>query len=269
MKIFDCVTFFEEERLMSLRFNILNSYVDKFIVCESLYDHRGRRKKINFNKKKFPLFEKKIVHTICKKFPPDIGPWERQAFQREHILKVLNIATDEDLIMFSDPDEIPNPKALKNIQLTGKYGIFLQKLFYYKLNLQDKKLGCNWEGTRISKKKNLKSINYLRQKVIKKNLKYGFWRIDKEKNIQLINNGGWHFSYLLTPREIKKKIQTFAHTEFDLDEFTNYKNIKNCIKKGLDLFKRNVIYKQVKIDKTYPDYIKENTKLLKQWIAFN
>ena len=113
MRIFDCVTFFEEERLMNLRFNILNSYVDQFIVCEGLYDHRGRRKKINFNKKKFPLFEKKITHVICGKFPQGLDPWGRQAFQREKILSALKFADEEDLIMFSDPDEIPNPQKLK------------------------------------------------------------------------------------------------------------------------------------------------------------
>ena len=268
MRIFDCVTFFEEERLMSLRFNILNSYVDQFIVCEGLYDHRGRRKKINFNKKKFPLFEKKIIHVICGKFPQGLDPWGRQAFQREKILSALKFADEEDLIMFSDPDEIPNPQKLKKLKLNKKYGIFLQKLYYYKLNLQDTKLGCNWEGTRICKKKDLKSINYMRQKVVKKNLKYSFWRIDKCKSIQVIKNGGWHFSYLLTPKEIKKKIQTFAHTEFDRTEYTNYKNINISIKKGLDLFKRNIIYSKVEIDKSYPEYIRTNKSFLKKWISF-
>jgi len=267
MKIFDCVTFFEEERLMNLRFNILNPYVEKFIICEGSYDHRGRKKRINFNKNKFPKFKNKIIHTICGRFPKNLNPWERQAFQREHLLKSLSVANDEDYIMFSDPDEIPNPKKLKNFNLNKKYGIFLQNLFYYKLNLQDIKLGCNWEGTRICKKKYLKSINYMRQKVLKKNLKYNFWRIDKEKNIELIQNGGWHFSYLLKPQEIQKKIQTFAHTEFDKKIYTNLKNINHCIKNGLDLFKRNIFYKKIKINKSYPKFIIENKKNLKKWIA--
>ena len=189
MKIFDCVTFFEENRQMKLRFNILNDYVHEFIVCEGKYDHQGNKKKINFNKNKYPKFKKKITHIIVDKFPNKLNPWQRQAFQREEILKNIKKANENDLILFSDPDEIPNLSNLKKIQLKKKYVIFLQDLFYYKLNVKETKFGKNWEGTRGCLKKNLKSIDYMRQKVLKKNLKYGFWRIDKEKNFQIIKNG--------------------------------------------------------------------------------
>ena len=108
MKIFDCVTFFEENRLMELRFNILNDYVDHFIVCEGKFDHQGRKKKINFNKNNYPKFKKKIIHIIVGEFPKNLNPWERQAFQRENIFTGLKKAKDDDLILFSDPDEIPN-----------------------------------------------------------------------------------------------------------------------------------------------------------------
>ena len=107
----------------------------------------------------------------------------------------------------------------------------------------------------------------MRQKVLKKNLKYGFWRIDKEKSIQIINNGGWHFSYLLTPVEIQRKITTFAHTELNKKKFTSLKNIKYCIKNFKDLFHRNVIYKKVKINTTYPKYIWQNKKKFSTWIV--
>ena len=124
-----------------------------------------------------------------------------------------------------------------------------------------------WEGTRGCLKKNLKSIDFMRQKVVKKNLKYSFWRVDKEKNIQVIKNGGWHFSYLLTPNEIQKKIMTFAHTEFNKIQFTSLKNIKFCIKHYKDLFHRPIKYKKCKIDKSFPEYIIKNKKKLSNWIA--
>ena len=267
MKIFDCVTFFEENRLMKLRLNILDKHVSQFIVCESRYDHQGKKKKINFNKKNYPKFKKKINHVIVDKFPKNLNPWERQAFQREEILKGLSKANNDDLILFSDPDEIPDLSNIKKIHIKKKFLIFLQNLFYYKLNVKEINLGNNWEGTRGCLKKDLRSINYLRQKIIKKNLKYGFWRIDKEKNIQVIKNGGWHFSYLLTPLEIKTKITTFAHTELNKKKFTNLKNIKYCIKNFKDLFHRKVVYKKVKIDETYPKYILRNKKKLSKWIA--
>jgi len=266
MKIFDCVTFFEEHRQMRLRFNILNNYVDYFVICESKYNHQGKKKKINFNKNNYPKLKKKIKHIIVDKFPKNLNPWERQAFQREEILKNIHHADKNDLILFSDPDEIPNLSNFKNIKFTKKYIIFLQDLFYYKLNIKEVRFGTNWEGTRGCLKKNLKSIDYMRQKVLRKNLKYGFWRIDKEKNLQILKKGGWHFSYLLTPNEIRRKVQTFAHTELNKKKFTNLKNIKKCIKNLEDLFHRKSKFKKVKIDEKFPTFIRKNSKKLAKWI---
>ena len=267
MKIFDCVTFFEENRQMDLRFNILDNYVDHFYVCEGKYDHQGRKKKINFRINKYPKFKKKITHLIVKNFPKNLNPWQRQAFQREQILKNINLAKDDDLILFSDPDEIPNLYNFKKINFKKKYIIFLQDLFYYKLNIKEEGFGNNWEGPRGCLKKNLKSIDYMRQKVLKKNLKYGFWRIDKERNLQILKNGGWHFSYLLTPSEIQRKVETFAHNELNKKKFTNLNNIRNCIKNFKDLFHRKAKFKKVKIDSKFPNYIFKNRKKLSRWIV--
>ena len=267
MKIYDCVTFFEENRQMNLRFNILDDYVDQFVVCEGKYDHQGRKKKINFNVNKYKKFKKKITHVIVENFPKNLNPWERQAFQREQILKNINQAKEDDLILFSDPDEIPNLSNFKKVEFKKKYIIFLQDLFYYKLNIKEVRFGNNWEGTRGCLKKNLKSIDYMRQKVLKKNLKYGFWRIDKERNLQILKNGGWHFSYLLTPIEIRRKIQTFAHNELNKQKYTNLNNIKNCIKKFKDLFHREAKFKKVKIDYKFPKYVVKNRKTLNRWIV--
>jgi beta-1,4-mannosyl-glycoprotein beta-1,4-N-acetylglucosaminyltransferase len=116
-------------------------------------------------------------------FPKNIdNGWKRQAFQRDFILKNLKSIDKEDYIMFSDPDEIPNPNLLKNFFLKKKYGIFLQKHFVYKINLLNQ-YENPWEGTRVVRKKNLFSIDYMRKKVLIKNLRYSFLRIDKEKNI--------------------------------------------------------------------------------------
>ena len=70
------------------------------------------------------------------------------------LLKSLNFANAEDLIFFSDPDEIPNPKILENFNLKRKYGIFLQRCFNYKFNLFNP-YETPWEGTRVCKKKTL------------------------------------------------------------------------------------------------------------------
>ena len=115
------------------------------------------------------------------------------------------------------------------------------------------------------KKKNLKSFFKLRT-LKTKNINYPFWRIDKEKNIQLIKNGGWHFTYLMKPNEISQKIKSMAHTEFNREEFVDTEKIKIKIEKLQDPFDRNLKLKKVKIDENYPEYIKNNIKIFKNWI---
>ena len=114
--------------------------------------------------------------------------------------------------MFSDPDEIPNPKILENFKLKKKYGIFMQSHFVYKFNLYNY-YDSPWEGTRVCKFRDLKSIDYMRQKILSKNIKK-WWRPDKERNIELISDGGWHFKDIFTPEELSIKLKTFAHKEF-------------------------------------------------------
>ena len=271
-KIYDCITFFQENLQAELRFNILDDVVDQFIVCESRYDHRGLKKKINFDKTIFPKFKNKINHLILEdKFPPKNIPWENQAFQREYIFQGLKHADDNDLVMFSDPDEIPNPKKLKNIKMEKKYGIFIQNMYTYKFNLFNQ-YESPWEGTRICKKKDLKSIDWLRQKILAKNSKYPFWRIDKETDVTLIENGGWHFNYLLTPEQISKKLKSLAATQWDYgenltkDEFLNIKNVKEKIESHRDLFNRKHNYKKITIDNSFPEYILQNLNEFKEWI---
>ena len=262
-KLIDCITFFQENFIFNLRYKILKDVINEFVVCESIYDHRGRKKKLNFNKKF--IKEKKIKYLVYKKkFPFKNSPWQNQALQREFILKNLDYLNDEDYIFFSDPDEIPNPEKLKNINLKHKYGIFLQKNFNYKFNLYNK-YESPWEGTRVSKKKNLKSIDYLRQKILIKNFKYPFWRIDKEKNIQIINDGGWHFNNILSPKEISLKLKSFAHTEFSNEKFSSLKVIKYKIKKKFDLFNRGHIYKKISF-KVFPKIILKEIKKYKKFL---
>ena len=265
-KIFDCVTFFQENLQMELRFNILNDVVDKFIVCESIYDHRGREKKINFSKNNFPSIREKIEHIIVtKKFPIKNTAWQNQSWQREFIFEGIKEANKNDFIMFSDPDEIPNPEVLKNFKPIKKYSIFLQNMYTYKLNIFNR-YESPWEGTRMCKKKDLISVDWLRHKVLLKNLKYSFWRLDKEKDIQIIKDGGWHFNYLLKPIEIAKKFRSLAETSWDKEKYTNEENIKKKIHEKKDLFDRGHIFEQVKIDKSYPKYLQENKSKYKDWI---
>jgi beta-1,4-mannosyl-glycoprotein beta-1,4-N-acetylglucosaminyltransferase len=264
-KIIDCITFFDNNFMFDLRYNILKDYVDYFIVCESKFDHRGNLKKINFIKKKEYDFTKIKYFILEEAFPKNTNIWENQAIQREFLLECTNFAEPNDYIFFSDPDEIPNPEMLVNFELHKKYGIFMQKCFNYKFNLFNA-YESPWEGSRVSKKKNLKSIDFMRQKIKSKNLNYNFLRIDKEKNIQLFNNGGWHFNNILSLQEISLKLKTFAHTEFASDEFSSINVIKEKIEKKVDLFNRGHNYYPIKMDKIFPEYILKNIEKYQKFI---
>ena len=264
-KIFDCVTFFKENFVTNIRFEILNDLVDYFVICESIYDHRGKKKELNFkllNEK----FRSKIIYIVYEEKFKSQDLWKNQAQQREFIFEGLKFANDNDHVMFSDPDEIPNPDKLKNLDLKNKYGIFLQDCFCYKINLFNK-YESPWEGTKICKMKNLKSIDHMRQNVKVKNLKYKFFRIDKEKDIQIISDGGWHFNNLMSPEDISLKLKTFAHSEYASPEFSSVSIIKEKIHKKIDLFNRGHIYEVVNLGKKFPNYILKNLDKFKDYIV--
>ena len=253
-RIIDCVTFFNNNYIFDLRYNILKDVVDNFIVCESIFDHRGREKKIEFKN----INTNKIKHIIMKeKFLDPHNPWKNQAQQREYLLKNLDFADPDDYIFFSDADEIPNPNLLENFNFKKKYGIFLQKCFNYKFNLFNK-FESPWEGTRVSKKKNLNSIDFLRNKIKRKNLNYSFLRIDKEKSIQIFDNAGWHFNNVFTPKEISLKLKTFAHSEFSPEKFSSEEIIKKKIINKQDLFERGHLYEKVELDNSFPEFLLKN-----------
>ena len=212
-------------------------------------------------------FQKKIIYLVYDKtFINKKTLWENQATQREHIVKGLDEATPNDYIMFSDPDEIPRPEILKELMLNKVYGIFQQDLYCYKFNIFNRH-ETPWAGTRVCRKKDLTSIDYMRQQVKYKNLSAPFWKFYKEKSIQIISNGGWHFNCIFTPKGISRKLKTFAHTEVSGDEFSSLSVIEKNILEKKDLFQRGKYYEKVDLDKTFPKYILENISSLKEWIV--
>ncbi len=265
-KIIDCITFFDNNLMFDFRYNVMKKYVDRFVVCESLYDHRNNKKGIKFDVEKKYIKDQKITHIVLEKpFPKNTNPWQNQAIQREYILKKLSFLHDDDYVFFSDPDEIPNPELLENFNLKKKYGIFLQKFYNYKFNLFNS-YETPWEGTKVCKKKDLKSIDFMREKVRAKNLKYRFYRFDKEKNIEIFKNGGWHFNNILSPKDISKKLKTFAHTEYSDDKFSSVEIIKKKIEDRIDLFERGENYQKQEINEEFPKYLRDNLVKFEKYI---
>ena len=265
MAIYDCFQYFDEDHMVDLRLNILNQYVDYFVISESTKTHQGKDKKINFDVKKFSKFKDKIKFIVADykeiiKFRKHTGgesPIEQH--QRNSLIQGIEDASPEDLIILSDSDEIPDLTKLNEINNNKKFIAFSQKMFMYKMNLQNID-ESNWIGSKITKKKNITTMQNLRNLKFKK---YPFWRFDK-KNLQTIR-GGWHFSFLQTPEQILKKIKSFSHGEFNVKN-VNEKNIEEKILKNEDIFGRGITLKKIELDSSYPNYILKNKEKFLKWI---
>ena len=263
MNILDCVTYFDEELILELRLNILYEHVDKFIITEGKYDHRGNKRELNFDINKYRRFRDKIVYLPVENFPNLNDPWQMLEYQRNYSFNEIKKYDENDYVIISDIDEIPNPEKI--IDFTKKklnLGAFEQLFFYYKLNLLNTSQS-EWYGSKICKKKYLKSPNWLREYKIKQ---YPWWRFDKPKNLKIIKDGGWHFSFLYDVDGIIRKISSFQHIEYDKDEYKNKETIIKKIREGKDVFDRNFLFKKIKIDEKFPKFIIENKDIYKNWI---
>ena len=292
MKIYDCTTFYSEKMMLDLRFNILNENVYKFIVIESSFSHSGKKKKFNFDINDYPKFKDKIIYLKIDKEPIDLyGDMEASKdpiYKRlnsikrieqsyDFMMKGIINASDEDLIIISDNDEIPNLNSNKFKKSNKKFYIFKQLLFYYKFNLLHETMP--WFGSKACKKKYLKSFSNLRNL---KNKKYPFWRIDtyfsnlKETSLDIIGDGGWHFTNIKTPEDLYIKMKNFGHhDEFDESKLT-IENLRKKIdddlvfydhfidKKSEDKWKGDYKLKRIE-NHLLPDYLIKNQNNFKEW----
>ena len=273
-KIFDCFMFNNEEKLLEIRLNVLNKFVDHFVIIESEETHSGNKKKITFEIDKYPKFKEKIIYKKINSFPVSLNSWQKENYQRNYIVNCLNQANGDDIVMISDLDEIPN---LENVNLNNyneKIIVFNQRLFFYKMNFGAN--AANWHGTRACQKKFLKSPQWLRN--LKTHKKYKLYRLDKllfsknyERSFKIINNGGWHFTWLGNLDFIKNKLRSFAHTELNNPIIINDNYIKECI----DNLKPIEIKQKIKINKlsinkiNLPAYVVENIDKYRSLLDIN
>ena len=296
MKTIDCFMYFDEDMLLDLRLNILDQYVSKFVICEATYNHKGISKKLNFDIKKFKKFEKKIIYTVLDQNPPNLKKIDsnekpnlknskilhnsitRDVFQRNHLMSKISDFVDDDLILISDLDEVPN---LEQFRYKNKINIFCQKMFYYKLNLIYPNFV--WHGTKACKKRHLNSPQWLRNI---KSKKYGFWRLDtlfsnqKYIDINFINNGGWHFTNVKKPEDIHFKMSNFAHhLEYEesgikvedlREKISNKKIFYNhaADKSSVNKWNSNIDLRVVE-DNHLPRFLINNKKIYKEWLEKN
>ncbi len=292
MSIYDCFMYFDEDLLLDLRLNILNKYVNKFVITESTFLHSGKEKKLNFDIKNFSKFKDKIIYI-----PVDVQPngieaisnndrldirnkkildnsLKRENNQRNQLKKGLAQADDNDLILSSDLDEIPN---LENFKYNNKIALFEQKVFYYKFNLMQP--NYDWIGSRVCKKKELISLQWLRN--IKGKV-YPFWRLDtlfsKKKyfNVEIIKNGGWHFTSIKKPKDIFYKLSNFMHhLEFE-ESGLKISDMEKMVQEKKILYDHSAKQEEKKYtgkqslqkvsDDFLPDYLRFNKEKYENWL---
>ena len=287
--------YFDEDLVLDLRFNLLDKYVDYFVIVESKYNHKGEPKKLNFNIKNFKKFEKKIIYLIFDQEPSDLYKFEKQDTQadisskyifnagkrengqRNFISQGLKDASSEDIIIISDVDEIPNLVDIDFNIIKNEIIIFRQDMFYYKFNL--KLSNFKWTGSKACRMKNLKSPQWLRNI---KDKKFSFYRIDtffsdtKYRNLSIIENGGWHYTNIKTAQEILHKLKSYLHhQEFDENPLT-LEQIENIIQNKKAIYNLGVDQRQnkfgegpklVKIEENeIPEYLKNNPDNFVKWL---
>ena len=201
--------------------------------------------------------------------PDGTDPYLRENYQRNCISRGLKNANPEDIVIISDLDEIPDPKKIKFFKKEMKYAVFKQKHFYYKFNLQSQS-NPNWFGSRICNYKDLKSPQWLRNLKFKKR---PFWRIDKFRLNNIIEDGGWHFCNLKTPEELLYKYRNLCETNDPVnfkekidEKFLDINEIIKRVNNNEDIIGRDDNFMYVDIDESFPNYLLENLKNYKSWI---
>ena len=288
--------YFDEDLLLDIRLNSLEKFVKKFVITEATYTHNGNKKKLNFDINRFQKFKDKIIYIVVDKQPENILQLEkgdtkekvgeklilngmaRDYYQRECLSEGLKEAKDDDLILISDLDEIPNLESVNLDNIKNNILIFEQKIFYYKLNLiYDNFL---WQGTRAIKNKNFLSPQWLRNI---KGKNYPKWRVDtffskkKYSNLMFVKNGGWHFTCLRTPKQLEKKLLNYAHHyEFeesglkvkDIEKFISERRIIYDYKADQKKYKWSGKSILKKIETKYlPSYIYNNLRKYSDWLV--
>ena len=295
MKIFDCFMYFDEEIVLDLRLNLLNKHVDYFVIVESIFTHKGDKRELSFNHKKFEKFKDKIIYLIYDEQPNNIekissidneneksrkyilNAATRENGQRNFIMRGLQNASDDDMILVSDVDEIPNLEGLNFEKINKKLILFNQDMFYYKFNLKLPDLV--WTGTKACKKKYLITPQWLRNI---KDRKYPFYRLDtifskmKHISIRFVDKGGWHFSNIKTAVQIEHKLKSYLHhREFDQSPMSKNK-IDEIIKNKQAIYDLKVDKKSKKIGEgsklekypldKLPKFLQDNLKNYYEWI---
>ncbi len=199
--IVDCFTFYNEVEPLKKRINYLSPVVDKFVVVESTVTHKGNPKELFFDESQFDM--SKIIRVVVEDNPIDKDPWSRENHQRNCItrgLKQLSMSND-DVIMVSDLDEIPNVTVVSNIKgVMETHPIVSLHMLAFCYNFDFMQTHEPWFGTVITN-----WLTFSKSEDFPQFMRSNRWHFPK------IIEAGWHMSSFGDSEFIVNKIKNFAH----------------------------------------------------------
>jgi len=246
MKIYDCFTYFNEEEILRIHLEEMDSAADYFVIVESSETFTGKEKPFYFDDipNWIDRWKDKIIRVRLDGFPHrNMTTWERETFQRNAIMQGLHGANGRDVIIIGDVDEIPRASKIKLFSRPGKRLRTQLDVdqFFWNFNWKVPQ-HCN-QGARPVLV-TIDDMNATPQEL-------------RAMQVPRVPNAGWHFSFFSDCEKIKTKIESFAHSEYNLDEFKEQEKILYRIENGVDPFDRFPLKFQ-EIDETYPKYVQEN-----------
>lgn len=246
--IYDLFVFNGEYDLLEIRFNV-HKNVDKFIIVEGVETFSGNPRPLYWierDRDRFEEWENKVEYCIVSDYEdPDIisqmegrpyvdqPAFQRAFYQKEMLRKTLEKLNpdDEDLIYYGDADELWKPKDIDD-----KVYKLRQLAYSYYLNNRSQE---DWRGTIVTKWKNLKNacLNDMRA-----------------NPVNILEDGGWHFTNLGGLEAIKRKIESYDHQEVNIPWVVD--GLEERMELNVDFLGRG--YKMWKEDKDLPQYILDN-----------
>ena len=269
--IIDGFIFYNELDMLEYRLMVLYPHVDAFVLVESTRTFIGTSKPLYYheNRQRYAQYADKIVHVVVDDFweNPTIGfefhssqnQWANEDYQRnaisygvERLVQQGVIGDSKDILMISDLDEIIDPHAIpmikeyldneKHSETEGVVGLNMD--FYY-YHLRYKFEGSYTDRTRAITYERYLALPWLEKSHAKKTKDFNH-PIRMSPCFLLPRMAGWHMSYFGSEYFIENKIKHFSHQEFNSDVYTNPEVIKERVKKGEDLFGRELESRQLK-----------------------
>jgi beta-1,4-mannosyl-glycoprotein beta-1,4-N-acetylglucosaminyltransferase len=242
-RIYDCFMFNDELDVLDIRFAELGSLVDYFVIVESHLTHSGKPKPLYFkdNETRYAKYADKIRHIVFDDMPQTDNAWHRESHQRDACAQGLYDAKDYDIIISGDADEIPKKEVLAAYNTKQGVVAVETKYYFYFLNCERQDKGTT----------HLRLLPYY----ILKPYTFCYFRY---KDYPMITDGGWHFSFIGDVKQIKKKIESYAHQEYNTPHFTDETRLEKIINEGGDILEKGMIFKFIDINEKFPKFIQEN-----------